>query len=216
MSFSLNEVESMAKRAARGAGFDWGLAEEAGKAVRWLTERDLPGAEALAQLLIDNDHKDYDELAPISGDGPWHARCGRLCPIACGAALSDRAQAIAAGRAVELGSTRQPLLLAPGAAAAARLSGSTIELSWDGVTMVLTADGAAIEGSQEALKSELARRVFCRTTQRVAIICAARKRGRAVNAESWSRLDDFAHRTFAPASEASRISGAGAGLEDNE
>ena len=64
--------------------------------------------------------------------------------------------------------------------------------------------------------SELARRVFCRTTQRVAMVSAARKRGRAVNAESWSRLDDFAHRTFAPASEASRISGAGAGLEDNE
>ena len=206
----------MAKRAARGAGFDWGLAEEAGKAVRWLTEHDLPGVEALAQLLIDNDNKDYGELTPISVDGPWHARCGRLCPIACGAALSDRAQAIAAGHAVELGPTRQPLLLVPGAAAAARLTGRTIELSWHGVSMVLTADGAAIEGSEEALKSELAQHVFCRTTQPVAVVSATGKRGRAVNAESWSRLDDFARRTFAPASEASRISGAGAGLEDNE
>ena len=34
MSFSLNEIEAMGRRAARGAGLHWGIAEEAGKAVR--------------------------------------------------------------------------------------------------------------------------------------------------------------------------------------
>ena len=37
MNVSMNEVESMAKTAARGAGYSWGLAEEAGKATRWLS-----------------------------------------------------------------------------------------------------------------------------------------------------------------------------------
>ena len=32
MNFSLNEMEAIAKRAARGAGYPWGLAEEASKA----------------------------------------------------------------------------------------------------------------------------------------------------------------------------------------
>ena len=43
MTFSLNEIEAIGKRAARGAGLPWGLAEEAGKAARWLTARGLPG-----------------------------------------------------------------------------------------------------------------------------------------------------------------------------
>lgn len=39
MSFALNEIEATAKRATRGAGYDWGLAEDASKAVRWLCAR---------------------------------------------------------------------------------------------------------------------------------------------------------------------------------
>ena len=36
MHASLNEIESLCKKAARGAGMSWGLAEEAGKAAKWL------------------------------------------------------------------------------------------------------------------------------------------------------------------------------------
>ncbi|NND22495.1 MAG: DUF3726 domain-containing protein, partial [Silicimonas sp.] len=41
MSYSLNEVEATAKKAARGAGYPWGLAEEAAKATRWLCAHDI-------------------------------------------------------------------------------------------------------------------------------------------------------------------------------
>ncbi|MHC4974961.1 MAG: DUF3726 domain-containing protein [Planctomycetota bacterium] len=91
MTFSLNEVEAMGKRAARGAGLDWGIAEEAGKAARWLTAHGLPGPELLAQLLTRNEGKSYDELAPVSTDDVWQAESGCLCPLIAGAALSDRA-----------------------------------------------------------------------------------------------------------------------------
>ena len=37
MTYSLYEIEVTGKRAARGSGFSWGLAEEAGKATRWLS-----------------------------------------------------------------------------------------------------------------------------------------------------------------------------------
>ena len=47
MNYSLNAVESTAKRAARGAGYPWGLAEEAGKATRWLSHQGLEGCGAL-------------------------------------------------------------------------------------------------------------------------------------------------------------------------
>jgi hypothetical protein len=45
--WSLNEIEALAGKAARGAGYDWGLAEEAGQSVRWLEARDFRGADAL-------------------------------------------------------------------------------------------------------------------------------------------------------------------------
>ena len=50
-SWSLNEIEALAKKAARGSGCSWGVAEDAGRAVRWLEARGLPGAEALGTLL---------------------------------------------------------------------------------------------------------------------------------------------------------------------
>jgi len=36
------------------------------------------------------------------------------------------------------------------------------------------------------------------------------------DAEHWATLNRFAHHTYAPASEASRLLGAGAGLSDND
>lgn len=51
MTYSLNEVDAMAKRAVRGAGYDWGVAEDMAQAVRWLCARDLDGIGALARAL---------------------------------------------------------------------------------------------------------------------------------------------------------------------
>lgn len=216
MTFSLNEIEAMGKRAARGAGLPWGLAEEAGKAARWLTARGLPGPEVLAEILTRNDGKDYNELAPVSAEGAWHARAGRLCPLISGAALCDRAAEIAAGREIALGPTAQPLLLAPYAAGAAKLTGTAVELSWAGVVMIFTAEGLSIEGERAALTARSAESVRCRLTETAVAEPPAGMPGRNVDAETWSRLNAFSQRTFAPASEASRLAGAGAGLTDND
>jgi hypothetical protein len=51
MKFSMNEVEAQAKKATRGAGYSWGLAEDAGKATRWLCHQGLDGVAELASLL---------------------------------------------------------------------------------------------------------------------------------------------------------------------
>ena len=48
MNWSLNELDAMARKAARGAGYSWGLAEEAGRATRWLAAAGLPGPMCLA------------------------------------------------------------------------------------------------------------------------------------------------------------------------
>ncbi|MGI9421814.1 MAG: DUF3726 domain-containing protein, partial [Hyphomicrobiaceae bacterium] len=150
MAFSLNEIEVMCKRAARGAGLPWGLAEEAGKAARWLSSHGLPGPEELAEILTRNDGRSYDELAPGSVQGIWCAPSGRLCPLISGAALSDRATDIANGRTIEFGAISQPLLLAPYAAAAAVQTGKSLELHWSGVIMAIAPESVSIEGDPAA------------------------------------------------------------------
>ena len=97
MTYSLNEIEVTSKRAACGAGLDWGIAEDAGRAVRWLAERGLPGPELLSALLVAHKGLTYRDLAPQLDSGTWHAPAGRLCPLIAGSALCDRAGELVAG-----------------------------------------------------------------------------------------------------------------------
>ena len=48
---SLYEIETVVKRVARYQGLSWGIAEEAGKAVRALEQSALPGLERFDRLI---------------------------------------------------------------------------------------------------------------------------------------------------------------------
>lgn len=216
MAVSQNEIEVMGKRAARGAGLSWGLAEEAGKTARWLSSRGLPGPEQLAEILTRNDGKPYVELAPVSLEGVWCAPSDRLCPLITGAVLCDHANRIAGGVQIKLGPVAQPLLLAPYAAAVAKMTNTAVELAWGDTVLIFTADGYAIEGDGKTLTARKADGVLCRRVCDARVGLADYVPGRSVDAETWGRLAAFAQRTFAPATEASRLTGAGARLIDND
>ena len=130
---SLAEIDAMGRKAARGAGLPWGLAEEAGRAARHLAAWGLPGPEALAALVA----AAALPAGPAAGDWAW-AGSGRL-----------------------------------GGLAIRRVAGSA--------HAPRHADAGA----------------------------------RPVALATWRALDRYAHRTYAPATEASRA-GAGAGLTDSD
>ena len=205
MSFSLNEIETTARKAARGAGFSWGLAEEAGKATRWLCAQGLDGCATLAALLEGPRHA-TPQIAP----GIWSAP-GPLCPLTTGAALSDFA-ALLAGGPIRLNAVAQPLLLLPFGAGAARQLNSVVTLNCETLTARTDGDGldmARIPGPpgtcdmQVSLDGEMQN--------------AQPKHSRASpDPAIWALLTGFAGRTYAPASDASRRRGAGAGLTDND
>lgn len=217
MSFSLNEIEGMAKRAARGAGLEWGIAEEAGKAVRMLAANGLPGPSLLVTALSRNEGLQKDEVAPISTGGSWAAACGQLCPLASGTALADRAGQIASGCVFELGATSAPLLLAPLVAIGAKASGVVAELSWPGMTLIVTPDGDLFaEAEGEAVSTESAAWVRCRNVECVPKGPPIEQTTRcSVPAAVWDRLKDFADRTYAPATAESRALGAGSDRIDD-
>ena len=108
--WSLAEIRALATKAARGAGLEWGLAEEAGYAVAWLEARCAPGTQALASWLEVTGEMDAEH-----------------CPIRIGAALVD------AGKPPEHGhelAVCQPMLLAPFLAQFA-VPERVYALSWD-------------------------------------------------------------------------------------
>jgi len=216
MNVSFNEIDVLSKRAARGAGLSWGMAEEAGKATRWLMAYGFPGLEILLDVLHHNDSLRGKDATPVSIDGIWQAPAGNLCPMVAGTILCDRTEKITVKQDVIFGSVLQPLALAPFVATAAGISGGVFELNWDDVTMVIGARDVSMTSADINLTNRSAENVRCRRVRQA--ICDPIKcvTSCSADAQAWAGLSDFAHRTFAPASEASRLSGAGAGLTDND
>lgn len=198
---SLNEIEIESRKAARGAGLPWGLAEEAGYAAAWLAAR---GVNALTALL--------DVLGAYQrGDTVGN-------PLFIGTTIADRACMLAEGEALAFLQIRQPVLVLPFMAMAARLGNRSIVLQHeDGTWSVRPGreDPGLLNG---ALKHSRIVAVKCRaedlplreTVQRIA---AARL---DIADDTWRGLQHLAHRTYVPASEISRQLGAGAGSIDND
>ncbi len=210
MSWSLGEAQALAIKAARGAGYPWGLAEEAGYALRWLSAQGLPGAAALATL-----------LTTMDGDGPpppdpaapgWNPGPGALCPLALGAALADDTTAL--GARTRLGPVRCPLLLVP--FAARRSLDDNFVLEWKAAGFAFGAGQIAVAGTRADL---LAREAILRLRPGAlaeAVPLGATSRVPAEAAQEIEVLTRLAQRTYAPATEKSRLTGAGAGNIDDD
>ena len=197
MSWSLGETGALAVKATRGAGFSWGTAEDAGFAVTWLLGRGLPGATALCSYLSwhaahKNPHHDDDIR----------------CPLLTGAAISDGVIALPAGPddQTNLGTVRMPLLLVPFIAS----------LEDDDIWL----HGLDLSDNQARQARHPVGMAAC-SLRRAAVPAWA------LSDADNTRLDNdfaccvttlgrFAHRTYAPATQESRLAGAGAGLTDND
>ena len=214
MRYALTEVETMARKAARGAGLSWGMAEEAGMAARWLCAMGLDGCAALAEVLDQADAAAAKARAPVTLRSVWHASSGTLCPLATGAALADAATLWQAS-GLEMAHVTRPVLLLPFAAQAVRALGAPVQISWDGVEAVADADHLSL---QAASAGALHRQAACvRLRANATLGRSLPHYGRAEPQEAdWRRLNSYAARTYAPETAESRLKGAGAGLSDND
>ena len=204
---TLPEIQSLCFKAARGAGMEWGLAEEAAFAARWLAAAGLPGPERLGARL-----QAGGDAAPETGSGVWRDRAGgALCPIAAGAALSDRAGTVAPELRLER--LAWPVLILPFLSLVSEGCGTSVALSWPGGRVTVGPDGPGTGADLEALAG------LAEATVEIAgaagATSVARQSGRWLSHDDWAILDGFALRTTVPASEKSRA-GAGAGNLDND
>ena len=194
ITVSLNEIDAMVKKAARGTGYAWGLAEEAGRAVRWLESRNLPGLKVMLRHL---------ESGTLAGS-----------PLLAGTAFADRAHAIAAGKSLSESDVAFPLLLLPFAATASELASRAVDLRWSGVQLRIIGGAATLAGRDLATAPNPAQVELGPAAGTIeGTPLAERIAGISVDQAIWSGLDRLAMKTYVPASLTSRARGAGAGAD---
>ncbi len=191
---SFYETGVLARRATRGAGYDWGLAEEATFAAGWLCDHGVDGADVLSRYLRRVDGQAVASRmvrAWPSGD-VWEGDAfgnPPLCPLCLGAALSDFGLPSGVEKVV-ISKVYAPVLLLPF------------------IASLPTEDGKAwtIEGD---ITDDI-------NPTRVVIIRADAKGLSATDAKTprYPQKEDaflleLAQRTYVPESEASRAKGAG-------
>lgn len=209
LELSLNEVEAMAKRATRGAGYPWGLAEEAAKATRWLCARGVDGCTALAELLEAGLARDLAAHQPGISDMDWQAD-DVSCPLAAGASLADMSARLPDGP-LTLRNVLQPVMILPFAARAAAAQGVVVQVSCGGETALT--DGCSLAANDTFATHGNDVSVAIRNDRVASRSFVSRF---VPSNDAWATLERLAHKTYAPATEQSRLAGAGAGTSDND
>lgn len=241
IELSHNEASSLIKLAARGVGYPWGLGEEAAHIGHWLAERQLPALTLFRSLFTWVDEREFCDLILQTDATRWRCSRGELCPIVCGTALVDSANILLMEVKLELENVVSPLLLMPFVSEASIILDKPIRMSWRNVELVLTGTNIdTVHVSHAMLKdsaSTASPATICISVVNDSTDASISTHDSDVTVEGASRggvwpvvgecrvstdircltsLKQFAYRTYAPATELSRISGAGAGTTDND
>ena len=213
MIFSFNQIEQTARKAARGAGLAWGLAEDVGRAVRWLHAYQFNGAAALAELLTA-----MQGAAPASLGANWRAPDGKMLdPLRCGAAFCDGFMQLHSSP-ITTGAMARPLLAAGFTGLLAESENIGIIIKWRGVAVHCRRGRAGFDGAARELDCAMSQSVqwqFAAADNAPGEWRYARAGGAAIAPRSWQCLEHYARATYVATSDVSRAA-AGAGLRDND
>ena len=123
---TLSEIDTTSKRAARGAGFSWGIAEEVGKNMRLLELFGLPGIKNLNQFLKDYKEKKFQKVTLISDTN--NANKYPFCPIILGVNFIDQVNLLDKKINIQISNVAFPLLFLPFVSRASEMIGKRIFL----------------------------------------------------------------------------------------
>jgi hypothetical protein len=201
---SLSEIQTLATKAARGAGCPWGLAEEAGMSVRLLECHDLPGLSHLAQLLA----------SPHACACTGHAQAP-ACGIASLARLSDRLPGLADDDWMTFTDVAAPILMVVPLILASRRMGLSYRMAFAGHEVGCTPKGLVLTSAPPDWPL-WADTVIVAHADEEMVTHPPDPAGRAVEATALDQLEALAARTLVPETDASRARGAGPGGHDTD
>lgn len=215
MLVSLNELDTMTRKAFRGAGYHWGEAEEAGKAATWLARCGLPVLPPVLHLLKEA-QSHLSAMRPVREGQTLRAAGGLLCPVLAGIATSDATGELTAGQAIHYGRLCCPVLIAPFIAAAADALLLRLVFASPAGNIEARPNACAVHMRTDALEASSGSLVAHASGVAMAGTRPPREHMLPVEPGQWEALNAFAARTYVPATAQSRLSGAGAGVRDED
>ncbi|TIX29750.1 MAG: DUF3726 domain-containing protein, partial [Mesorhizobium sp.] len=191
IDLSLNEVETLSAKTARGAGFSWGLAEDVGRAARRIAAEDDNWGKAMLSLAEQAQSFESPSLARAARwrSGETDAATGRpLCPIRTAALLLDEPP-----------------------------PANVMPLTILDVGLPVWFDAMLRRSPMRVARPVgLATRADVVIERRAETEQPATGRRGAIDERTLAALNSFAARTYVPESERSRVRGAGGGRVDDE
>ena len=201
---TLSEIDTTSKRATRGAGFSWGIAEEVGKNMRLLELFGLSGIKNLNKFLKHYKEKQFQKITLISDTN--NANKYPFCPIMLGTNFIDQVNLLDKNNSIKIINVAFPILFLPFVSRASEVIGKRIFLKIDEKEFLLNLNQSIYSNY---LKNEILEN--CNSIN-ISFI----ENNNSFNENEWKELYKLSEDTFVEESESLKIGAAGAGLTDND
>ncbi len=195
--YSLTEIENHCRKATRGTGYHWGEAEEAGKAARWLCSVGIDGATEVLHLLqiIDSRVDKCRPKADLFKGEPQQEICG----LSLGYTLSDHGLDMLDGLIVT-GQIHNPMITFA-------ILGNSLR---DCAVFATTDQGQAMISPELCLIAGDFKEAHSIDFKVIALPEKVKDTEvPEIDHSIWDALNVFVKRTYVPATEESRVKGAG-------
>ena len=201
---TLSEIDTTSKRATRGAGFSWGVAEEVGKNMRLLELFGLSGIKNLNKYLKDYKNRQFQTISLISDIN--EANKYPFCPIILGTNFIDQVKLLEKKNNIQISNVAFPLLFLPFVSRASEIIGKRIFLKIEEKEFLLNLNQSIYSNY---LKNEILEN--CNTVN-----ISFLENNNLFNENEWNELYKLSEDTFVEETESLKIGAAGAGLTDND
>ena len=201
---TLSEIDTTSKRAARGAGFSWGIAEEVGKNMRLLELYGLPGIKNLNKFLKDYKEKQFQKITLISETN--YASKNPFCPITLGTNFIDQVNLLDKKLNIQISNLAFPILFIPFVSRASEIVGKKIFLKVD--------DKEFLFNLNQSIYSNYLKNEILENCNNINI--SFLENNNSFNEDEWKELYKLSEDTFVEETESLKIGAAGAGLTDND
>ena len=201
---SLSEIETTSKRAARAAGFSWGVSEEVGKCVRLLELFGLPGIKNLVLYFKNENLNDFDNLKLIHKDNKPNKN--KFCPINLGVNFIDQIKTIDTFNKCSFKDIAYPILFLPFLSRASEIIGKKLIFNFDENKFLLNFN--------VNISSNFTKDNFPTLANNIQIHFLDNKDN--FNELEWKNLYKLSEETFVEETDSSKKGAAGAGLTDND
>ena len=200
---SFSEIDTTAKRATKGVGFDWGVAEEVGKNIRLLEMFGLPGLKNLNQYFKKIKQEEFKNLTFILKE---NISKKPYCPIIAGTSFLDQINSANELDEIKIENMGFPILFLPFLSRASEVIGKRIFVTIDNKDFLLNFNQSIYSNYFSGDILEKGNSIKIKFLENI----------NSFTEKDWQELYKLSENTFVEETEELKKSAAGAGLTDND